>query len=318
MRILFFGTPDYVLPIVEALHKEFNTARDQQFIGVVTQSPKPTGRKQMVERSAVDNWAFKHKLQVIYDFDDIPDFDLGIVASYGRIIPQEIIDIPKYGLLNVHPSKLPKYRGASPVQAQIALGETTIAVSIIKMDKYMDHGPIVSAFPYDLNGSETTEELRKELFARSAPFIMELLPHYLAHKIKLKPQNHDEATFTKAVTKQDGYIHPTLLVKALEGDNGDELPLEFAKTTLKASAQTIDRLVRALTPWPAVWTTVRVTPEADIKRLRILGSTVKDDALELLKVQLEGKGVVTWKQFTEGYPQFRFEQNDLVLPSVDA
>ncbi len=318
MRILFFGTPDYVLPIVEALHKEFNSARDLQFIGVVTQSPKPTGRKQMVERSAVDNWAFKHKLSVIYDFDDIPDFDLGIVASYGRIIPQEIIDIPKYGLLNVHPSKLPAFRGASPVQAQIALGETAIAVSIIKMDKYMDHGPIVSAFPYTLMGHETTEELRKELFALSAPFIMDLLPHYIAHKIKLKPQNHDEATFTKAVTKQDGYINPTTFVKALEGTEGGELPLEFAKASVKANAQSIDRLVRALTPWPGVWTTVRVTPEADIKRLRILETNVKDDALVLLRVQLEGKGIVTWKQFTEGYPQFRFEQNDPALQAVDA
>src|SRR5581483_6897875 len=111
LKVIFFGTPDYVIPILENLHKYYKV------VGVVTQPPKLAGRHQEKTFSAVDTWAYKHKLNIIHFWDqELPPADLGVVASYGKIIPQEIINHFKYGILNIHPSLLPKYRGASPIQ----------------------------------------------------------------------------------------------------------------------------------------------------------------------------------------------------------
>src|SRR3990172_4759611 len=114
MKIVFLGTPDYVLPILKALYKKYEIA------AAVTQSPKPTGRKKFLTYSPVDTWAHQRKIPVIYDLDKVPKADLGVLAAYGKIIPPSVIQNLKSGILNIHPSLLPKYRGASPVQTAIA------------------------------------------------------------------------------------------------------------------------------------------------------------------------------------------------------
>jgi methionyl-tRNA formyltransferase len=135
------------------LYKEYRTIKDKGVIAVVTQPPKPAGRDKKIEYSAVDTWAYKKDIRILRDLDmrssdtgkNLPEADLGVVAAYGKIIPKEIISHFKFGILNIHPSLLPKYRGASPTQAAIAAGETTTGVTVIKMDENMDHGPVVSS-----------------------------------------------------------------------------------------------------------------------------------------------------------------------------
>jgi methionyl-tRNA formyltransferase len=295
MKIIFFGTPEYVLPICDALHKKFNHGREKQFVAVVTQPPKPSGRNKNITRSEVDHWAFKHKLQIIFELNEIPQADLGICASYGKIIPEKVLKRFTHGILNVHPSLLPKYRGASPVQAAIANGEDTTGVTVFKMDSQMDHGPIISSFKEKIADDDTTQTLRDRLFERSAEFLIELLPNYLNGKIKPKEQNHEKATFTKTITKQDGFTKPDQLNKALEGKK----------------AESIHNHIRAMYPWPGAWTKVDIGKQ-NIKILKILKAHLENlpaqagKKLVLDKVQLEGKNPVSWKQFKQGYPNASF------------
>lgn len=273
MKIVFFGTPDYVLPVLKKLHKY------HEIVAVVTQPPKPTGRKQILSFSPVDKWAHGRKIPIFYKslelIDDGVKADLGILAAYGEIIPKSVIDLFPHGILVIHPSLLPKYRGASPVQAAIAAGEEKTGVTVIKMDEKLDHGPIISQFEEEINPDDTTKTLRERLFVRSAQVLLELLPAYLAGKIKPREQDHKQATFTKVISKQDGY-------------------LDLKKT----KPHEAERFIRAMDPWPGAWTLVNE------KRLKILKAHLDPDTGHLIldTVQLEGKNPVSWEEFTRGYP----------------
>jgi methionyl-tRNA formyltransferase len=278
MKIVFFGTPDYVLPVLATLHKKFVTGPGKSpIVAVVTQSPKPTGRKQMLTYSPVDKWGYEHKLPIFHSAQELLkedlDFELGVLASYGEIIKKEVIDLFPNGILVIHPSLLPKYRGASPIPEAIKNGDVQTGVTIFKMDEKVDHGPIISQFKEDILAGDTSETLRARLFERSAEVLAELIEPYLQEKITPKIQDESQATFTKTVTKQDGYID----LKATD-------PL------------TTERFIKAMQPWPGAWTLI------DNKRLKLLSSHLENGKLVLDEVQLEGKNPVTWKQFKEAYP----------------
>ncbi len=281
MKIVFFGTPDYVISILEALYKTYNNGPEKQLIAVVTQAPQKVGREQKLTRSEVDHWAYKHKIPVIFDFDKIPAADLGIVAAYGKIIPKFVILNFKFGILNVHPSLLPKYRGASPVQAAIANGDTTTGVTVIKMDELVDHGPIISSFKNEILPTDTNETLRIRLFETSAKFLIDLIPNYLNGKIKLKPQDDQKATFTKTLKKEDGFVA-----------DPSEDPVRS------------ERLFRAMQPWPGIWSEIAISSKK--LRLKILKCHLEENKLVFDEVQLEGKNPVSWKQFESAYPDYSF------------
>lgn len=286
MRIVFIGTPDYVLPVLTSLYKRYNSVKnpDQGVVAVVTQPPKEVGRKKQIERSSVDNWAYKHKIPVYYDFSELPEADLGVLAAYGRIISSGDLNRFPLGILNIHPSLLPKYRGASPIQAAIANGETQTGVTVMKMDEKVDHGPIVSQFREEILSEETAESLRKRLFEKSSEFLLDLLPSFISQKIKLKEQNHNEATFTKLVTKQDGLI----------------------KDPFSEPSRTFN-LYRAYQPWPGIWTEVRLSKnDTKAQRLKLLELHKEQEDIVLDKVQIEGKNPVNWKGFLAGYPDYSF------------
>ncbi len=271
MKIVFFGTPEYVLPIVKIL---------PNLVAVVTQPPKEIGRKKFIIRSAVDNWAYKHQVPVVYDLNKVPPADLGILAAYGKIIPELVIRNLKFGILNIHPSLLPKYRGASPIQAAILNGEGETGVTIIKIDKLVDHGPIISQFREEVLPTDTTLSLRARLFKRSAQVLSALIEPYLKGKIKPREQNHKEATYTKIVKKEDGFVD-------LKKDN----PVK------------VERMLRAYEGWPGIWTL------ANGKRLKILKAhlDIGHQSLIIDEVQLEGKNPVSWEEFKRGYPNVALE-----------
>ena len=307
MKIVFFGTPDFVIPVLANLCETYDTPREKGVIGVVTQPPKLAGREKMLQYSAVDNWAFKKKLNLVTDINKVPNADLGVCAAYGAIIPQHVIDQFKFGILNVHPSLLPKYRGASPIQAAMVAGEEETGGTILKMDSELDHGPIVSSFKEKIGERDTNEFLRGKLFVRGAQFLIDLIPNYTNGKIKLLEQDHTKASFCRALEKVDAFIDPRYLAAAMEGKKIDEeWELRFINEfTQKPTAENIERFIRAMDPWPGAWTNVDLGG-GNIRRLKILAAHVEERKLVLEQVQLEGKGPVRWKQFIEGYPSAKF------------
>jgi len=312
MKIVFFGTPDYVVPIVNLLHKSFSDKTGKSAIlTVVTQKPKPYGRKQEKAYSPVDTWAYKKKIPVTYELAEIPFADLGVLAAYGEIIPDSVIRKFKFGILNIHPSLLPIYRGASPIQAAIASMDKETGVTIIKIDSHMDHGPIIAQFKETISQSDTLGSLRERLFARASEVLVSLIPPYLQSKIKLREQEHDGASYTSLVKKEHGYISPAYLQKTTTGKPiSAKWIIPFIKDySQKPSAQMLDAYIRALNPWPTAWSDVLLNPGGPSRRLKILSAHIDSGPENLLildEVQLEGKNTVSFEEFKRGYPKASF------------
>ena len=232
--------------------------------------------------------------------------DVGILASFGAIVSPQILNFPKHGILNIHPSLLPKYRGSSPVQTAILNGERQTGVTIIKMDEEIDHGPIVAQFTEEILPTDNSESLYFRLFSAGAEVLKTILSAYLEGRIKLREQNHAQATYTKKLTREDGFIPLEKLKEAIMGNN----------------AEIVDRQIRAYYPWPGTYTIIKfksplrgipsecqnskskINPKSKIqnKRLKILKAHLENKKLILDQVQLEGKKPVSFKQFCEGYP----------------
>lgn len=317
MRVVFFGTPDYILPILDLVQREFSRRGVSPIAAVVTQPPRPTGRKQMREFSPVDSWAFKKGLPILHSSRELigseVTADLGVLAAYGEIIPESVIGYFPFGILNVHPSLLPKWRGASPVQASILAGEKETGVSIIKLDKQLDHGPIVAQFKESVFDSDNTETLRQRLFERSAEVVVQLIEPYLQGKISPRPQAHSEATFTTQIKKEHAFIPPAYLKAALQGSSfKGRWEIGFLKDfSITPTVTSINQFIKAMTPWPGAWTYVSLGKsghEKDKKRFKIIKARVEGAILILDQVQLEGKGPVSWGQFREAYPQSSFRE----------
>jgi len=310
MKLVFFGTPDFVLPILNALHKEYRTPDGlTPFEAVVTQPPRPVGRKKEMNYSAVDTWAHKKnerikydssKIKILHSPDDLLklgqiDSKIGILAAYGAIIPKEVINLFPLGILNIHPSKLPELRGASPIQAAIAMGKTETGITIMKMDEKLDHGPVLTQSTEEIFPDDTNETLTKRLFEKSAAMLIEMLPAYTGGKIKLKPQDHDKATFTTLLKKEHGFIPWDVIDATLKGSTlkGD-LNIPYIKDySLVPSPLSLYNLIRALHPWPGVWTLLKSKNGEDL-RMKILSSEVIDRKLVLKQVQMEGKNPTYW------------------------
>lgn len=259
---IFFGTPDFVIPIGDALLE----IAEVKLVGVVTAPDKPVGRKQIITPSPVKQWAQNHNIQVANSKD--LKSELGVLAAYGQIIPQEIIDLFQKGILVVHPSLLPKYRGASPVQCAILNGDKITGCSIIKMDAEMDHGPIVFQFEEEIKPLDTSLDLYNRIFTKTAEVLKTVIPDYLSGKIVPQEQNENKATYCQVLTKQDGFFE-------IENPPTKEI---------------LERMIRAYFPWPGVWTLYQG------KRLKFLPDN---------KVQLEGKNPVSFPEFLKNHPEIQ-------------
>lgn len=320
MNIVFFGTPDYVLPTLDQLQKaKYNIA------AVVTQPPKPVGRKAVLTPSPVAQWAQKNKIPV---FDqspkDVPPLkklnaEVGVLEAYGRILPPDLIRLFPHGIINVHPSLLPKYRGASPVEATIAAGDKQTGVTIIKLDEEMDHGPILSQFTEPILPEDNRVTLRERLFKKSADALVKILPNYLKGNIQLREQNHQEATFTTLMKKDHGFIPPEYLTAALQSQalqgvsQETQWAIPFIKNfTIQPTPLVLNNFIRAVNPWPGAFTHLRLTfTDEQTKKLKILRAHLEELQPKIYKlqpdmVQLEGKNPVTWKQLQQGYPEAKF------------
>jgi methionyl-tRNA formyltransferase len=248
VTVVFFGTSDYCLPVLEALKNSFDLKL------VVTRADKPTGRKQILTPSATKQWAQANNVPVS-EFLDL-DCDLGIVADFGRIIPEEEFIRPKLGTFNIHFSKLPDLRGASPVQAAILRGDTKTAITIFRIEKTLDTGPILWQQEFPIESTETAQDLYKKLFGEAAKKIPEL-----DFSSPLIPQV-GSPTFCKKLTKEDGRVE-------LNDPN-------------------IYNKYRAYYPWPGIWTI------KDGRRMKILKCHPDNEKLVLDEIQFEGEKPKQW------------------------
>ncbi|MDP2855511.1 MAG: methionyl-tRNA formyltransferase [bacterium] len=253
IKIIFWGTPYFSAKILEALIEA-----DFSPILTITAPDKPKGRGLEKQASEAKRMAIKHglnvsqpqKLKEICFLEQIRalDPDLFIVASFGKIIPKEALEIPKLGCLNVHPSLLPCYRGASPIQAAILNGEQETGATIMFMDEEMDHGPILANSKFQITNSKITfKELEERLIEESSKLLIETLPKWINGEIQPMPQNHSQATLCKIIKKED------------------------AKIDFNESAVVIERKVRAFNPWPGTYF------EVNGKKFKILKADVLTD-----------------------------------------
>lgn len=311
------GTPEFAVPSLQAL------SEDSRFevVAVVTQPDKPVGRKQTVTPSPVKVAAEKKGIVVLQPnkVKTNPDFwaelrelnpDVIVVVAYGKILPQEVLDIPPKGILNIHASFLPKYRGASPIAASILNDDFETGVTIMKMELEMDTGAIVDkSAPVVISLTDTTETLTKKLAEVGAHVLIESLPKYLNGEITPTPQDDSQATYVKPIKKEDGLIDWTR----------DE--------------DYISRQVRAYCPWPSAYTRLPLPPSpkgygrasgatrGDNPTVKILsaefvsdiknpkGTIAKIDGelyigkLKIGQLHLAGKKPMGGKAFLAGYPQ---------------
>lgn len=310
INTIFFGTPHFAEIVLQKL---INSPYKPSL--VVTSPDKPVGRKQELLFSPVKTLAKKHSIKIWQpekleienwklEINKLGNIDLVIVAAYGKIIPKSILDTLPAKFINVHPSLLPKYRGPSPIAGTILSGDKKTGVTIMLMDKKMDHGPVLAVQELGITNSKlTTPELTKILAEQGADLLMETIPKYINGEIKPKEQEHDKATYTKLIKREDGRID------------------------WKKSAQYIERQLRAFTPWPGIYTYFN-NKRLKILSLEILNSvsdnTLKDTnskpgtivgqdggfAIQTKKglivpknVQFESKNPQTAEEFLRGHPE---------------
>lgn len=276
---VYFGTPRFAAIVLDEL-----AANGFLPALIVTAPDKPKGRKLVLTPSEVKVWATEHQIPTITperlrDPETISTIaavgaPLFIVAAYGKIIPKAILDLPEHGSLNVHPSLLPKFRGPSPIESAILSDEPGTGVSIMLLDEETDHGPIIAQQAYDapewpMRASLLTDALAHEGGALLARSIAQWIAHHDA-----TVQDHNAATFTTKITKEDGAVtlqdEPTLLYKK----------------------------IRAFDEWPGTYFFTERSGRTI--RVRITDATLQDGVLTITRVVPEGKKEMSYADFLRG------------------
>jgi len=210
LKFAFFGTPDVASETLEIL-------RENDYIPsfIITAPDKPQGRKMIIIPPPVKIWAEKNNILFFQPkntqeleafFSTNSQIDLFIVVAYGKILPESLLNMPKFSSINIHYSLLPKYRGASPVESAILNGDIETGITIQKMEFKMDSGPIIAQEKISIHLEEKAQELRKRLIKVGGELLVKTLPDYIENKIKLIPQNESWATYCKKIKKEDGLI----------------------------------------------------------------------------------------------------------------
>ncbi len=358
LKLAYFGTPSFSARFLEKLLQDKSLPIDPDSIGVevalvVTQPDRPVGRKQILEKSPVKIVAEKYNVKTFEGEDvrlqarlgvptgeaaekrgieplikSLSNIDLCLVFAYGKILPESILALPKYGFWNIHPSLLPKYRGASPTTYPLILGDKITGVTLMKMDAQMDHGPIINAQAYDIPKDMIRPELEEKLSDLGFELFKKNLLNVIASSssvilntsegsqwdssVASLTQNDKKATYTRLLTKQDGFVPLTLLKKAIVGEeiNHEELP-EIIKEYLNKYPIfnfqfSIFNLWRGLARWPGLWTIVTINGKE--LRLKLLDLSLDIHTslyiLHINSVQLEGKNEVSFEQLNSMYNIF--------------
>ena len=309
MRVIFMGTPEFAVPCLELL-----ILNQYQVVAVYTQPDKPAGRGRSLISPPLKRAAVGWKLPVVQVVSlkraevvaQLAGFqpDAIVVFAYGQILPQSVLDIPRYGCINIHPSLLPRFRGASPVAAAILAGDEFTGVSIMLMDRGLDTGPVLARAQIPISMQDTTGSLTAKLSLLAAHLLQEVLVHWVRGELTPQPQNEAEATYCSPISKEEGEIDWRL------------------------SAVDIWRRVRAFQPWPGCYTRwqgkqlkiIEAVPLPEERALKVgqvvaltpLGERAKaafgvytgDGILGVCQVQLEGRRAMSAAEFLRGQRQF--------------
>lgn len=301
MRIVFMGTPDFSVPTLEAL-----VASEHEVVGVVTQPDKPKGRGKEIHMSPVKECALQHNIPVYQPVrardeafvDEMRALnpDVMVVIAFGQILPKSLLELPKYGCVNIHASLLPKYRGAAPIQWAVINGDEETGITTMMMDVEMDTGDMLEKTVVKLDSEETGGSLFDRLSLLGGDLILSTLSKLEKGEITPVPQDHEKATYVKKISKSMGDIDWTM------------------------DAVSIERLVRGLNPWPSAFTRwngkmlkiweAKVLPDPDVKLPCGSVISASDEGLKIqtgagvlcvTSLQLEGKKRMDTAAFLRGY-----------------
>jgi methionyl-tRNA formyltransferase len=314
LRIMYMGTPQFAVPALETLIAGSKPGlvlqEGYEIVTVITRPDKPSGRGKEINYSPVKQFALSQNIPVWQpgslkrqeNIEMLAEYqsDLNIVAAFGQILPQAVLDLPRYGTLNIHASLLPKYRGVSPISEAILQGDTETGVTIMLLDAGVDTGPILLQRAIPIAEDDTTGSLTTKLAALGASTLLEALPLWVEDKITPQPQDERCVSHTHKLHKEDG------------------------KIDWSQSADILARKVRAFTPWPGAYTywgnrllkiisshtvladtgsearagTASVRKE---KGFQTLAVATGNGLLLIEKLQLEGKKVMSADEFLRGY-----------------
>ena len=300
LRIVFFGTPAFAIPTLDAL-----LSSSHAVVGVVTQPDRPRGRGQKTSDAPVKARALASNLPILQpDRLKSPDFveafaalraDLAIVAAYGKILPESLIATPRLGMINVHASLLPRYRGAAPVHRAIINDEAETGVTIMRVVKALDAGPMMATVHRPIGADETSHAAEADLARLGAPLLVNVVDQLAEGSATETPQDDSAATYASRLTKDDGIVD------------------------WRWPARRIHNLIRGLHPWPHAFS------HLDGRRLILLRSAADEEAshsqagtvldasgdqltvatgqgrLHLLQLQPEGKRPLSAREFLAGH-----------------
>jgi methionyl-tRNA formyltransferase len=316
LRIIYMGTPQFAVPPLEALIKGAEPGlvlqEGYEIATVITRIDKPAGRGKEIVYSPVKQAARSHGIPVWQpgslkrpeNIETLAAYhsDLYIVAAFGQILPQAVLDQPRHGTLNIHASLLPRYRGVSPIAEAILHGDTETGVTIMLIDAGVDTGPILHKRTIPIAEEDTTGSLTIKLAELGAIALLEALPLWVQGKLTPQPQDERLATYTHMLRKEDGEI------------------------SWERPAVELARAVRAYTPWPGAYTywrgkllkivsahPIMLEPAQQLKpgtvSLRkengqqVLSIVTADGLLAVDSLQLEGKKAMSAREFVRGHPQ---------------
>ena len=300
LRIVFFGTPDFAVPTLEALH-----GSRHRVAAVVTQPDRARGRGQHSQPGPVKQLAERLGLTILQpqrlrDEEFLEayrklDADLGVVAAYGKILSDAVLAVPKLGLVNVHASLLPKYRGAAPIHRAVMAGETMTGVTIMRVVKALDAGPMLSKVTRPIADAETSAEVERDIARLGAGALVEAVDALATGHVSEVPQDESEATYAHKLERADGIV-------------------DWSRP-----ARAIHNQIRGLHPWPHAFSelqgerTILLRSEVEAERQAhgVPGDVIEaspdrfavqtgDGILRLLMLQREGRRAVTAREFLAG------------------
>jgi methionyl-tRNA formyltransferase len=281
---IFFGTDDFSVGVLEELKKAALLPNL-----IVTAPDRPAGRGQHMQMQPVKIWAQENEIETMQPGKLSPKFvkiisdrewDIFTLASYGKIVPQNVLDIPKHGVLNVHPSLLPKYRGASPVETAILNDEKKTGVTIMLMDALVDHGPIITQEVVVFNEWENKKDIESRLATTGGRILAESMVPWINGEITEQLQDHKLATYTEKINRSDGEIQFENVM------NLESNPQEAREIYLKSIA---------FDGWPSVYFF------HNNKRVKITKTKWSAGALIIEEVIPEGRKPMTWDGFIDGF-----------------
>ncbi len=276
-NLIFFGSSEYSVIILKKLLeiKDFNV------LAIFTKPDKAVGRNQKITPNPVSDFAKQNNLKLFQpeEFNDdlkstINDLkpDLGLCVAYGPpYFTQEMIDVPKFKIVNIHPSPLPKYRGATPGPWQIINGETKSSVTFFQIDALPDHGPIIVQIPFKIDPKETATSFYQKAFDLAANNLENVLKSYISNPSSLTAQDHSQKTYFPKFNKNNAQINWSW---------------DVAK---------VEHFVRALNPWPIAWTYI-TNKQGQKLKMKIFNFNT-----EPVEVQIEGKKIVNWSEISNYY-----------------